>query len=405
LKLYNTLTRQLETVTSDDGLFRMYVCGVTPYDTTHLGHAFTYTSFDVLDRYLEYQGFQTITVQNVTDIDDDIIRESKKRGMPWHQLAMRETQKFLEDTAALNIRPPDHFPYATLEVEMIQRMVSDLLASGKAYERGGSVYYDVRADHSFGKLVDWDYSQMLQIANERGNFPDDANKKDPLDFVLWQATKPGEPTWDSPWGEGRPGWHIECSAMSMRYLGNRVDIHSGGADLIFPHHEWEIAQSESYSGEAPFVRYWFHVAMVRLEGEKMSKSLGNMIFVRDLLKEDYSGDAIRYYLMTHKYRDPWAADDAYERLPEAEKIVARWREVLFLRSGSGAIFDATAYQTRFCAALDDDLNTPHALDVLADFAAALEEAAGAGGDVNDGIETFRQLASEVMGLRLGNAVP
>lgn len=404
LKLYNTLTRQLEDVTSDDGVFRMYVCGVTPYDTTHLGHAFTYTSFDVLARYLEYLGFETITVQNVTDIDDDIIRESKKRDIPWHQLAMRETQKYLEDTAVLNIRPPDHFPYATLEVEMIQQMVANLLASGKAYERNGSVYYDVRADGTFGKLVDWDYDQMLQTANERGNFPDDVNKKDPLDFVLWQAAKSGEPTWDSPWGAGRPGWHIECSAMSMRYLGNQVDIHSGGADLIFPHHECEIAQSESYSGETPFVRYWFHIAMVRLEGEKMSKSLGNMIFVRNLVKE-FSGDAIRYYLLTHKYRDPWEADDAYERLPEVEAIISWWREVLFLPSGSGPIFDSAPYQQRFRNAMDEDLDTPRALVVLAEFVTALEEAKDQGRNIQAGIEAFRQLASDVLGLRLGNATP
>jgi len=190
----------------------------------------------------------------------------------------------------------------------------------------------------------------------------------------------------------------------MRYLGNRVDIHSGGADLIFPHHECEIAQSESYSGEAPFVRYWFHIAMVRLEGEKMSKSLGNMIFVRDLLK-DFSGDAIRYYLLTHQYRDPWAADDAYERLPAAEEMVARWREVLFLRSGSGGTFDTATYQQRFCAALDDDLNTPRALDVLAELATALEEAASLGQNVKVGVETFRRLASDVIGLRLGDATP
>src|SRR5258706_10644421 len=262
----------------------MYVCGVTPYDTTHLGHAFTFLAFDVLARYLRFRGYQTITVQNVTDVDDDIMRKSAELGLAWDELVRREITKLKADMKALNIKEPDHYPYASGEIPKIIEMVSALLAKGYAYERNGSVYYDVRKDPDFGALGHMDYAEMLATANQRGNFPDDPNKRDPLDFVLWQAAKPGEPTWPSPWGPGRPGWHIECSAMSMRYLGPKIDIHSGGADLIFPHHTCEIAQSEHYTGQKPFVRYWFHIAMVELAGEKMSKSLGNMIFVTDLLK-------------------------------------------------------------------------------------------------------------------------
>ena len=403
MELYNTLTKTRDEVTSTDGKMRMYVCGVTPYDTTHLGHGFTYVMFDTLARYMDYVGYETITVENVTDIDDDILRTAKERGVHWHQLATRETQKFLEDTAALNVRRTDHFPYATLETPKMQEMVQTLIDKGLAYERNGSVYYSVKADPDFGKLVDWGYDEMLKIANERGNMPDDPNKDDPLDFVLWQGSKPGEPMWDSPWGLGRPGWHIECSAMSMRYLGNTVDIHSGGEDLIFPHHEAEIAQSEGYSGE-PFVRYWFHVAMVRLDGEKMSKSLGNMIFVRDLLR-DYSGDAIRLYLLSHKYRDQWAADDAYEQLPHMMEISARWAEVIFVRSGSGKTLDASGYETRFKAALDDDFDTPTAVSVVGELADAIHTAADNGRDLKTAQSVFHTLAADVLGLRLADARP
>jgi cysteinyl-tRNA synthetase len=204
VELYNTLTGRLEPVTSTDGIFRMYVCGITPYDTTHLGHAFTFLYFDVLARYLESLGHRTITVQNVTDIDDDILRRAKEVGMAWDELARQETAKFQADMKAINIRPPDYYPHATQEIAKIQEIVVDLLAKGYAYERNGSVYYNIHRDPDFGELAHMDYREMLIIANQRGNNPDDPNKRDPLDFVLWQAAKPGEPTWNSPWGPGRP---------------------------------------------------------------------------------------------------------------------------------------------------------------------------------------------------------
>src|SRR6266581_2455654 len=232
MKLFNTLTQSLEEfVPIDEKSVRIYVCGVTPYDTTHLGHAFTYVSFDTLIRYLEFRGYKVKYVQNVTDIDDDVLRMARAIGLN-------------------------------------------------------------------------DYSAMLTIANERGNYPDDPHKKDPLDFVLWQAQAPGEPAWPSPWGPGRPGWHIECSSIVMHYLGPQIDIHGGGVDLAFPHHTCEITQSEHYTGKSPFSRFWVHTGMVYQDGEKMSKSLGNLTLVSDLLKE-YSADAIRLTLLSHHYRHPW----------------------------------------------------------------------------------------------------
>lgn len=402
MQLFNTYSQQLETVTSRDGIFRMYVCGVTPYDTTHLGHAFTYVCFDVLARYLEYCGYRTITVQNVTDIDDDILRRARQVGMAWDELVRQEVAKFQADMQSLNVRAPDYYPYATQSIPKIIELVRDLVNKGYAYEKNGNVYYDVRRDLDFGRLGHMSYPEMLATANERGNFPDDPNKRDPLDFVLWQAAQPGEPTWDSPWGKGRPGWHIECSAMNLEYLGPTVDIHSGGADLIFPHHACEIAQSEHATGVHPFVRYWFHVAMVRLDGEKMSKSLGNMLFVRDLLKE-FSADAIRLYLLSHKYRDAWAADDAQTELQNAEASVERWRAALTLIGGSGEALNPAVYERGFREAMDNDFDTPRAIGQLNDLAVAIHAAAQGGRSIGEAQNSLRNLSS-VFGLNIEESV-
>jgi len=402
LKLYNTLTKSLDDVTSDDGIFRMYVCGVTPYDTTHLGHAFTYVCFDVLARYLEFSGYETLRVQNVTDIDDDIIKRAREVGMKWDELGNRENEKFLTDMRALHVLKPHHYPRATEEVPRIIDMVETLLEKGHAYEVKGNVYYDVSSDNGFAThLVDMDYDEQLKIANERGNFPDDANKTDPLDFVLWQAAQPNEPTWDSPWGPGRPGWHIECSAMSMHYLGPTIDIHSGGADLIFPHHSCEIVQSERFSGEAPFVRYWFHIAMVYLEGEKMSKSLGNMLFIRELIK-DYSADAIRLYLLSYHYREEWHADDHEAGLTSAATMLKAWHDALHLPRADGELIDVTSQREAFTAAMDNDLDTQSAIQALDGLAKQIQEAAKTDADPSQAQTTLRELGG-VLGLVLDTA--
>ena len=251
MELYNTRTQRIEPFTPSGEVVTVYVCGITPYATTHLGHAFTYTTADILVRHLEYLGHQVNYVQNVTDIDDDVLRKAKEIGENWWELGNRWTRHFIEDMQSLNVRPPDHFPRATDFVPQIIKMVQGLLAAGIAYESGGNVYFHVADWPEFGKLSHIPHEEMLPVANERGNNPDDPYKRDPLDFVLWQAQAEGEPAWESPWGNGRPGWHIECSTMSTHFLGETIDIHSGGHDLLFPHHECETAQVEATTGQRP----------------------------------------------------------------------------------------------------------------------------------------------------------
>ncbi|GHO86676.1 cysteine--tRNA ligase [Dictyobacter formicarum] len=364
MKLFNTLTQSLQEFKPINDTVTIYVCGVTPYDTTHLGHAFTYVTFDTLIRYLEYKGYPVKYVQNVTDIDDDVIRKAGELGMAWDELGNREMERFLSEMDSLNWRRPDVYARATDEIERIIELARTLVARGLAYESEGCVFYSVRQDKDFGKMAQAvglnDYQSMLAIANERGNFPDDKRKRDPLDFVLWQAQAPGEPAWESPWGPGRPGWHIECSSMSMHYLGEQIDIHGGGADLTFPHHTCEIAQSENYSGKAPFVNTWMHVGMVYQEGEKMSKSLGNLTLVRDMLKK-YSADAIRILLQSHHYRYPW------ECFPEDLKIAADTAYLFTqVREMVGQTLDGEdrMLHNRFIAAMENDLNTPEAVLLL-----------------------------------------
>jgi L-cysteine:1D-myo-inositol 2-amino-2-deoxy-alpha-D-glucopyranoside ligase len=240
MKLYNALSQQVEPFEPIGDAVTVYVCGITPYDTTHLGHAFTYASFDILIRALEQQGYPVRYVQNVTDIDDDILRKGKEVGEDWDSLGNRWTAHFIKDMINLNIRPPEVYPRATDVIDGIINTVQELLDAGVAYESNGNVYFHIDSWADYGKLCRMDRAEMLTIANERGNNPDDPHKKNPMDFVLWQAQAPGEPAWDSPWGPGRPGWHIECSTMSSQFLGKTIDIHGGGADLLFPHHESEI---------------------------------------------------------------------------------------------------------------------------------------------------------------------
>ncbi|MDQ3881249.1 MAG: cysteine--tRNA ligase, partial [Chloroflexota bacterium] len=279
----------------------LYVCGITPYDSGHLGHAFTYVQFDVLNRYLRHLGHDVRYVQNLTDVDDDMLRRARELGEDYLALGERNVTGFFRDMDALNWLRPDVYPRATHHIPAMQRLIARLLERGHAYRADGFVYFDVASFPTYGALSRIPRDEMLPVANERGNVPDAPGKRDPLDFIVWQPSAPGEPSWTSPWGAGRPGWHIECSAMSMEYLGDRFEIHGGGSDLIFPHHESEIAQSEGATGVRPFVAFWMHTGMVHHEGEKMSKSLGNLVLVRDLLV-DYPGDAIRLYLLSHHYR-------------------------------------------------------------------------------------------------------
>jgi len=397
MRLYNTATRAVEPFTVRDNTVSMYVCGVTPYDTTHVGHGFTYVAFDTLARHLAHKGYDVRYVQNVTDIDDDILKRAARDGVAWDALGREQTTIYLRDMVALNVTTPEIYVRATNEIPTMVKIAHALLDRGLAYERGGSVYYRVASDPAFGQtLTTLSYDEMLATANANGNYPDDPNKEDPLDFVLWQAAKPGEPSWESPWGQGRPGWHIECSALSLSYLGQQIDIHGGGSDLVFPHHSCEIAQSVPYTGVAPFARYWVHTAMVRQDGEKMSKSLGNMTFVRDVLHAHHP-DALRLYLLDHHYRGVW---EYQTNGPETmDTAAAQMREAAGVEGGTGLALDVSRQRERFFNAMDDDLQTPDAIASCREVAAAILQAAADGGDVRAAQDTLRELAG-VLGLWL-----
>jgi L-cysteine:1D-myo-inositol 2-amino-2-deoxy-alpha-D-glucopyranoside ligase len=385
----------------------LYVCGVTPYDTGHLGHAFTYVSFDVLHRYLEYLGHEVVYVQNLTDVDDDMLKRARELGEDYLALGNRHVTTFLTEMAALNWLPPDHLPRATEHIPQMQALIARLLDRGHAYVAQGHVYFSVASWPSYGSLSRLAPEAMLPIANERGNVPDMPGKRDPLDFVLWQPSLPDEPAWPSPWGPGRPGWHVECSAMSMAYLGSRFEIHGGGQDLIFPHHESEIAQSEAATGEAPFVLWWMHAGMLRYHGEKMSKSLGNLVLVRDLLRS-WSGDAIRHYLISHHYRDELDFDEtvvessavAAARLRLACRLAEELEPLALAMADADALQPVVAeHRARFLAAMDDDLDTPTALPELQSLASLAIDTDDPGLRVEAGW-MVRELGARILGLRL-----
>ena len=344
-------------------LVTMYTCGITPYDATHIGHAATYLTYDVLQRRLRDRGHDTRCVRNVTDVDDVILRKARELGVHYLDLAAAETARFDDDMRALDLLPAWSEPRATSAIADIRGFIGMVLDRGYAYQAGGAVYFDVSRFERFGQVSHLGRPEMLALAAERGGNVDDPHKDDPLDFVLWQPSAGDEPSWESLWGPGRPGWHVECSALALRELGTTVDLHGGGADLIFPHHECEAAQSEAATGE-PFVRHWLHQAMVRMDGEKMSKSLGNLVFVSDLRKA-WDPRVIRLAVLAHQYRHEWDWTDAI--MPVAAERLARWQ------GAGGADGDAALDDVR--AALDDDLDTPSALR-------AVDEAAEAGKDVS-----------------------
>jgi L-cysteine:1D-myo-inositol 2-amino-2-deoxy-alpha-D-glucopyranoside ligase len=338
----------------------MYSCGITPYDAAHVGHAQVYLTFDILQRRLIDLGHEPRLVRNVTDVDDDILRKARELGVHYLDLAAEEMARFDANMAALGLLPVYREPRATSAIPDILSLIGQVLDGGHAYSAGGAVYFDISTFPRFGQVSHLSRPEMLVLAAERGGHPDDPNKRDPLDFVLWQPSAPDEPSWESRWGKGRPGWHIECSALAMRELGGTVDLHGGGSDLIFPHHECETAQSESATGTM-FSRHWLHVGMVGLDGTKMSKSLGNLVFVGDLLKE-WEPMAVRLALLGHHYRTDW---DWHDRdLELAAQRLERWRRAGTENELSGAALDAVR------ARLDDDLNARDALVLLDDEAAA-----------------------------------
>jgi L-cysteine:1D-myo-inositol 2-amino-2-deoxy-alpha-D-glucopyranoside ligase len=393
MRLRNTESGQLEAV--EPTTVRLYVCGITPYDITHLGHAFTYVTFDVLVRALRAAGRSVRHVQNVTDVDDDVLRRARELQVSWDRLVEKETRLYEEDMVALNVLPPDVSPRASQTVPEILSMARQLEAAGHAYARDGNLYYRVASFPEYGRLSHASRAQMIAWSKERGADPSDPRKEDPLDFILWQRSLPDEPSWESPWGAGRPGWHIECSAMVLRHLGTQVDIHGGGKDLMFPHHESEIAQSEAVTGVRPFARIWVHVGMLRYHGEKMSKSLRNLVLVRDLLAR-HDADSIRVVLLRHHYRESWeytedqlAAAAAWTR--ELRAVAATTPDGAPAAPNSPSPRVGPGRFAEVLAALDDDLNTPLALERLEHLVRA-----------ND---ASWPLAASVLGLRLGAPQP
>ena len=359
MRLYDTAKEEVVDF-APGPLVTIYTCGITPYDAAHLGHAAVNVYYDVLQRRLRDLGHQTQCVRNITDIDDPLFAKARQLGVFYLDLAAEEIARYDANMAALGILPCFSEPRATSAIPDILGFIGMVLESGHAYQAGGSVYFSVASFPEFGSVSHLSREEMLHLAAERGGNPDDPHKRDPLDFVLWQPSAADEPSWTSLWGPGRPGWHIECSALSMRELGTTIDLHGGGTDLIYPHHECERAQSEAATGE-PFVKHWMHIGMVRLDGEKMSKSLGNLVFVSDLLKE-WDPAAVRLAVLGHHYRHPWDWNDGL--MPAAAERLDAWRES---GRGSGGL-EATR------TALDDDLDSPAALAAV-DVAVARGEGA------------------------------
>jgi cysteinyl-tRNA synthetase len=418
VKLLNTLTRQEEEFVPLGDIVRMYVCGVTPYDENHVGHAMSYIVFDVLRRYLEYSGYRVRHVQNFTDIDDRIIARAARLEINEEELAQRYIDRYFEDMRALNILPAHEYPRATQEIPEMIAIIQGLIEKGYAYvapghagSGQGDVYYRVERRRDYGKLSRRKLDEMVAGARvEPGE-----GKENPMDFALWKSAKPGEPTWDSPWGPGRPGWHIECSAMSLKYLGEQIDIHGGGEDLIFPHHENEIAQTEAFTGKDPFVRYWLHNAWVRVGEEKMSKSLGNFVPVHEAVQR-WGADAVRLFVLTSHYRSPLTYSE--DALDAAKRGAERLRTSLSGAARAAPTGDSTRpaetepglpvrvagpdagpFKQRFIEAMDRDLNTPQAVAALFDLAREINRARDEGQDLADAQATLRGLA-DILGLTL-----
>ncbi len=396
LRLRNTLSGEIEEFSHSGDAVKLYVCGVTPYEVSHVGHAMSYIIFDALRRYLEYRGYQVRHVQNFTDIDDRIITRAERLGVSTSELADEMSERYLQEMRALNVLPAHVYPRATEEIPTMQEMITGLIEKGYAYPAEGDVYYRVRQKDGYGALARRTLDSMIAGARvEPGE-----QKEYPMDFALWKAAKPGEPSWESPWGPGRPGWHIECSAMSLRYLGEQIDIHGGGEDLIFPHHENEIAQTEAYTGKPPFVRYWLHNAWVKAGEEKMSKSLGNFVTIGDAL-EHWPADAIRLWVLTSHYRTPLTYTE--EALAAAKRGAERLRIAgRAPADGSDDPLDGAPYREQFIEAMDDDLNTSKALAALFDLAHEINRARDGGRAVGDAQAVLLELA-DVLGLTLSEA--
>lgn len=406
--LYNTLTRKKEPFeTIEPGKVRMYVCGPTVYAPAHVGHAMSALVFDIIRRYLEYRGYEVRHVMNYTDVDDKIIQRANESGVEPLQLAEKYILEFRQHLKDLNIKEATVNPRATQEIQQIIQMIRGLEDKGYAYAVQGDVFFRVQRDAYYGKLS----GRKLEDMQAGARIGVDERKEDPMDFALWKAAKPGEPAWESPWGLGRPGWHIECSAMNLHHLGERIDIHGGGNDLIFPHHENEIAQTESLTG-TPFADYWVHNGMLQLSGEKMSKSLGNLVTIEEFL-DDHEPDVLRMMILNSSYRSPLTFNE--EVIGQSERALERLRAAMrpaIPNEGESLEGSATelkaqiqAARTGFLEAMDDDFNTASALGHIFELVRAINTARDEGLDA-DRLAEAQNLLSEltgVLGLRLERA--
>jgi len=393
MRLYNTLTHRKEEFQPAGDVVTIYVCGITTSGYFHLGHALSSVTFDVLHRYLEYRGYQVKRAMNFTDVDDKSIARAEEEGLTNEEVGEKYIQAFFEDADALNLKRADVYPRATEEIDSIIGLVRGLEEKGLAYEAQGSVYFRVRGDSDYGKLSRRTVDELL----EGTRFEVELGKEDPPDFALWKASKPGEPAWDSPWGKGRPGWHIECSAMAIHHLDETIDIHGGGLDLVFPHHENEVAQSESFTEKVPFARFWMHNGLLRFAGDKMSKSLGNLVNVRETLNR-HSADAVRLWMLGAHYRSPLLYDE--EAIEGQGRAARRLRTAATAESPGGqAALDPAPFEADFVEAMEDDLNSPKALASLFDLARDINRNRDAGTNVSSAQTTLARLAG-VLGLTL-----
>ncbi|MBX6391315.1 MAG: cysteine--1-D-myo-inosityl 2-amino-2-deoxy-alpha-D-glucopyranoside ligase [Frankia sp.] len=373
LRLLDTVTGRLEPAVDPAAggrPFRMYVCGITPYDATHLGHAFTYLTFDLVNRVLRDGGHEVRYAQNVTDVDDPLLERAERDGVDWRQVASRETDLFRSDMAALRVLPPDAYVGVVEAIPLIIEMVAELAAAGATYQVDGDVYFSVAAAPDFGYVSRLGQEQMRRLSAERGGDPDRRGKKDPLDPLLWRVRRPGEPSWPSPFGPGRPGWHIECAAIARHHLGDVIDLQGGGSDLVFPHHECSSAHAEALTGHNPFARRYVHTGMVGLDGHKMSKSRGNLEFVSRLLAHGAEPAAVRLALLAHRHHEDWEWTPA--ELSAAGHRLGRWRAAVAVPGAP----DAMGLLAEVRAALAEGLDTPAALAAVDRWADAALATAG-----------------------------
>ena len=392
MRLYDTRTREEHEFVPAGDRVKMYVCGITPYAPCHMGHAMSYVIFDVLLRYLTFLGYDVDYVQNFTDVDDKIIQKAQEERIRPQELVERYVDEFMANMEQLNVTPAGLYPRATQEIPHIISVIESLIEKGYAYVSGGDVYFRVASSPGYGDVSHRTLEGMLAGARVEVS----PGKENPMDFALWKTGKEGEPAWDTPWGQGRPGWHIECTAMSLKYLGETLDIHGGGLDLVFPHHENETAQSQAYTGKAPFARYWVHNGLLNMGDEKMSKSLGNLVPVGEVLKR-YSSDAVRIFFLNSHYRSPLTYSEEGVAATErgAERLRNALREAPVPEKEDP--LDPHPFEARFIQAMDSDLNTSQALAALFDLAREINKARESGNGVGKAQEFLRKLG-DILGL-------